>query len=482
MAHFHRLIFCALVMLGAWLPTSSHASFPATSDPTICTVAPCYQYQAVNDGTWKNTLLLAAQNSVGVKPAGCTGFSVYTARLCGAQTAAPSTYYAQPDYCGTSNLTFSCNTYTAGTRTVAPSAPVYSCPANSTLSGSSCTCNSPYSQDVTNTSCQINNCPSVGVSDGYYGNLSRSGTLYVCDIYTASGDPLSPFCVITITTEIGTKATPTSPYIYSGPAKFTRDKCTGTGTGDGSAVGVATPNGTGTTSPQTNPCPNGQPGTVNGLTVCVPFAPGVTVQTPVNSSSTKTDPSTGTTSSTTTGTTTCEAGVCTTINSTSTSVNGGTPVITTSSSQQPQSAYCTANTKEKVCGGTDPSAFGGSCTGGFTCSGDAVQCALAREVHLQDCKLNAATAESSLYDTSKLLTGDQTTALPGNSSVAISSASFDQSNGLGVTGAGLSDLNLTVWNKPITLHMSAVNPWLSNLGSLLMGVTFLLCIRIVSRG
>jgi hypothetical protein len=112
-----------------------------------------------------------------------------------------------------------------------------------------------------------------------------------------------------------------------------------------------------------------------------------------------------------------------------------------------------------------------------------VQCAIAAQTLATQCALNPpANAESQLYDSSKGVTGDQSANLAGNSSVSISPSSFNQSNALGVAAAGLSDLQVTVWNRPVTLQLSMVNPWLSHLGSLLMGVTFLLCIRIVARG
>jgi hypothetical protein len=86
-----------------------------------------------------------------------------------------------------------------------------------------------------------------------------------------------------------------------------------------------------------------------------------------------------------------------------------------------------------------------------------------------------------LYDSSKVLTGDQTGALPGNSTYAITSASFDTTELLGA-GGGMADVSISVMGKTISLPFSSVNLWLARLGVILQAVTFLLCIRIVSRG
>jgi hypothetical protein len=93
----------------------------------------------------------------------------------------------------------------------------------------------------------------------------------------------------------------------------------------------------------------------------------------------------------------------------------------------------------------------------------------------------AAGTESAAYDAAKVLTGNQTTTLPGNGTVALSSGSFSTTELLG-TATGLSDLTVTVVGRSVTLPFSSLNAWLEALGRLGQAVTFLLCLRIVSRG
>lgn len=93
------------------------------ADPASCSVAPCYVYQGRNNGVWYPSLLDAATNSVGIKPPGCTGFSVYEARLIGVKTSLPSNMHFQYDYCGSSNLTFGETVEALSRTTVAPSPP-----------------------------------------------------------------------------------------------------------------------------------------------------------------------------------------------------------------------------------------------------------------------------------------------------------------------------------------------------------------------
>lgn len=89
--------------------------------PGSCTVEPCYEYQGANNGIWYSSLSEAATNSVGVKPVGCTGYSIYPARLVSVQP--PFAYTFQWDYCGTSNPALGTGTSGVAYRTKTPDAP-----------------------------------------------------------------------------------------------------------------------------------------------------------------------------------------------------------------------------------------------------------------------------------------------------------------------------------------------------------------------
>jgi hypothetical protein len=147
----------------------------------------------------------------------------------------------------------------------------------------------------------------------------------------------------------------------------------------------------------------------------------------------------------------------------------------------PVSEFCDKNPEAKICKKEVDSKFAGACGAPPVCEGDAVACAIAAAVFSTDCIFKTPSAESALYDAKKDLTGSQVGALPGNETVSIGSGSFSQDSLIGA-GSGLSDLTLTVAGHSVTLPMSSLNIWFQRLGQILIGVTFILCARIVARG
>lgn len=145
-------------------------------------------------------------------------------------------------------------------------------------------------------------------------------------------------------------------------------------------------------TPPADTCPSGQTlGTINGEAYC--FSAEGDVQNPNASEAAPTsvvtpDPVTG---GSTTVTTWPDGSTQTVIKDASGNVTGGsaTPGVGTG----PGSGFCQQNPSHTACG-----AFtGGDCAAGFTCSGDAVQCAIMREQHIRNCRLfddrnNPATA------------------------------------------------------------------------------------------
>ena len=151
-------------------------------------------------------------------------------------------------------------------------------------------------------------------------------------------------------------------------------------------------------------------------------------------------------------------------------------------SETPVDDFCKRNPQAAMCKNQFDSTFVGACGAPPVCTGDAVMCAIAAATHKQECNWNpGASAESAVYDLAKSKTGDQTTSLPGNSTVAIGPTSFSQTELLGAA-SGMQDRNITVMGRAIVLPFSIINPWLGHLGMVLQAVTFLLCLRIVTRG
>lgn len=82
-------------------------------------------------------------------------------------------------------------------------------------------------------------------------------------------------------------------------------------------------------------------------------------------------------------TTTCTGSTCTT-DTTKTENGQTTETITGTGSKD---GICKETPSNPVCGSGTEGMFGGTCDAGFTCEGDAVQCAIARELHTRQCQL-----------------------------------------------------------------------------------------------
>ena len=188
----------------------------------------------------------------------------------------------------------------------------------------------------------------------------------------------------------------------------------------------------------------GSVGEVNGVRTCVPNQAATgdkKTETAKNSDGTTTNKETSTT---------CDKGVCTTTTVTTTKDGSGATTSTSSStSSSSQSTYCASNKSSAVCAatngdknpdgkdGTDkgdgkcegedcedkPGKFEGSCAGGFTCEGDGISCALAKEVHTRNCQLDSL-KDGPLYKAWETVKDfgnkNVTTDLPGNKRFDIS--------------------------------------------------------------
>lgn len=353
-----------------------------------------------------------------------------------------------------------------------------SCPAPAVLSGGACYCPQGVGDDGTkcNSACGKLGDAVLGSSSAnqYGGTGSYSGgTLCVssCLVY-----PGSSF-----------KA-PSGKWYANGPL-----------TNVGIACSMTPVNGGGGDVPpaaETPPvaCKIGTcPGTVNGTNVCMPCSSGATTSnsgittTVAGTSSGSTGTGSGGPGSGVPGTSTtsidsrteCSGNNCRTV--TTTNGTGPDGVTTTSVQTQdiPKDDYCVKNPRSPLC---ITSSFSGSCEGSFQCEGDAVQCALAKELHSQNCRMNKQNSQSALFDVESVRTGNQTLNLPGNATVNISSASFDSSNALNAGPSCIASKSITVMGRSVVLPFNTVCPYLEQLGSLLLAVSFLLAVRILFRG
>ena len=341
-----------------------------------------------------------------------------------------------------------------------------SCPVNSTVSGTSCACNSGFVEDATATSCVSVAVSNKAVVDG----LNLVGAPLV-----GSGGGLNT-CYAGVPVVATGSATGGSVTNYFGPFKV--------GTHDCSAAPVAT-SPVGAAACKTTE----YFGQLNGVDTCIPATtttssagsvtatpPGVTASTP---SGTASAPVIAGAPSGTVGTstvTTCVGGNCSTV--TSFTGSGGSDLGTKTESV-PQKTFCAENPTASVCvSGT----FSGSCGAPPACSGDAVMCAVAAATFATNCTLSPSpNSESAAYDAAKLVTGEVVSTLPGSVTTAFGPSSFDQTELLGAA-QGLSSFDVQVMGQTMSVDMSVLNVWLVRLGYILQALSFMLAVRIVGRG
>jgi hypothetical protein len=108
--------------------------------------------------------------------------------------------------------------------------------------------------------------------------------------------------------------------------------------------------------------------------------------------------------------------------------------------------------------------------------------AMAEETFRQNCKVNPDEASQKLGRDEAAKTGNQTTDNPNNSSVTVSSASFDSSDAIGAGAYCIGDKSVTILHWSATLPFSKVCSSLDILGLALLAVSSLLATRIVARG
>jgi len=274
------------------------------------------------------------------------------------------------------------------------------CPAHSTWNGSSCVCNGGYTESggvcIVQT-CTVGDTQQLTVFTGYDTNgdgVADSGAGNIWTTQRASGG-----CAYA--PDINTPVS--SCFAYSGaPTKL---YCTITYKGTGQvASGQAGPD----TPDPTNPCPSGMTlGTMNNIPMCLtsggpttlppaPSTTGTTTNTVTNPDSSTTTTTTVTNNnSTTTTTTNCNADktVCST--NTTTQQTGGAPG---QAGDTDQAQFCRDNPTSPMCKATPQSAWSGACST-FTCDGDAVQCAIAQEIHKRNCTLFDTTTDLSTLGT-----------------------------------------------------------------------------------
>lgn len=216
-----------------------------------------------------------------------------------------------------------------------------------------------------------------------------------------------------------------------------------------------------------------------GVITCVgALSPNNPVTITQTSSPTTTTTSSGggnTTTATQTTTTVDPKTGTVTQTTTTTPSGGGTP--TTEQTTQPKDKFCEENPDAALCkNGT----FGGTCTTGFICDGDGIQCAIARAKYRENCELfDNATPLSNLGNSLGQgvdPSGDLATFKTGT--VVNLPGVLDQTNPY--SQAGLSDLVVQIGNgHSVTIPFTNLNYYLELMGHILVALSLLAAGRIV---
>lgn len=365
------------------------------------------------------------------------------------------------------------------------------CPLNSYKSGSQCICNEGYEEKDGN-SCEKpkepDACENIAQTcSGLAGQkLSRFEVYYSGSVPSSacSNPPIegcSQGCTLHFTgIGVGYKDSD-GRSVYSSPAVI--------------APGPCIPSDVGSDGDNPDPeksCKVGEfPGTVNGTKVCLPAKSKETEH-----KTTEKENADGSKSESKT-TTTCENGVCTsTTTTTEKDASGNTTGTSSSSTTRPESDFCARNPGNPLCsdggdkgggGGSGGSgsggeggegeggsgSFGGSCSSGFECEGDAATCAIAKEQHRVNCELSDTNNPlSQLFNESK------------GTGFGVDEFDFDLSTQLNfdpVIGSGScpADVEITVFGQSITVKLSDYCPYFAILGNLLILGATIGCFRIL---
>ncbi len=386
-----------------------------------------------------------------------------------------------------------------GTSTVSftyPISNVYSCPENSTASGSQCTCNEGYEEKDGN-SCVLpeppdlceslaEKCETLNGSKKWITGLRRDVSYKPFKTCTPAGlvSGCNKGCVINSSGNGVFYKDQSGDYYFEGEGTISSETCFPTSEGNGEPP-KEEDNPLPPSEPPEKSCKSGEyEGTVSGTKVCLPAKSKETIikeETINNNDNSTTNINT---------TVKCENGKCT-ISETTTNKDssGATTGGSTKETQVSQSDFCAQNPGSSVCkspglgkeegeGDDDKkSSFSGSCSSSFSCEGDSVQCAIALEQHKTACKL---------FDESNTYFQAFKDAEASNSN-GVESSTVDLASHVSVdsvigAGACPADIEITVFNQAIPVELSKFCQYFDAMGMLIMLGACIGCLRILGSG
>jgi hypothetical protein len=348
--------------------------------------------------------------------------------------------------------------------------------------GNACVCQDPYTASSDATYCVGAPPPPPPETLCKAGNVVGDVTpqLYRLDKFS------SRFCDGTCNARFTAVFEGSAPGTYWawGPYTLTGGTCTGgteNGQGASNTIKESSPNIS--TQPTPDPSKPGYcPGTVNGTPVSVPCKTSKTeVQTDTESAA---SPASGASSSSTGKTsevkeTTCNAaGACTTtITTVSLSADGTSKTGTTKGTTDAESSdLCKANPQLAIC---QVSGFGGNCAGGFTCKGDAIQCAIAKAELETQCEFTKPTDASAIGLAAAAAASGP--AIPASSATFTLEGRIDSTPLFGGTACTVTDGSVSVGGQTLALPFSHMCESLNVLSLALRAFAFLVAGFIVFR-
>jgi hypothetical protein len=361
------------------------------------------------------------------------------------------------------------------------------CPANSTLSGSTCVCNlgfkgGGFNGASTASSCTAYTCDQKSLPS--FTSTTRPTLDFGCESSGANAGCVSRDVLDAFTTSAdGTRT-------YFGHGVLTGSACQEGGSNAGSEVAPPPQTPVAEHEPtQAEKCALGRgnpmcAAVVNGANVCVSCtsSESTTTETAATPAGAASAPQ-GVTPGTTTTTTSCTGNACSQVRTTK-DANGNTTSVTTSTGSLGQIGAGSGSGAAGG-GGEDGSAFGASCAAGaasITCEGDAVQCAIAREQYRRQCEFFEKTTDASAAATAAAAAGVGGDAdHPGRHVQNTALGTFDQTD-LIAGGGCPADRVIGTGIYAVTLPLSEICGPAAWLGNLLVALTAFSCVFIVFKG
>jgi len=371
------------------------------------------------------------------------------------------------------------------------------CPANSSKSGTQCACNEGFVENQGSTAC-VESTPcdllaemcagSQGMGTDFSLPGRKAGISFTCMAPVAIGtnNPL-PGCTKGCMAQVGGFTTSfqsdDGSWMTQGTAKYLGSTCDPSVINDLNAE--ADPEYEHEENPKTSEqpngsCPNGFPGTVNGVSVCVPpkASSGTTeLETKDNGDGTKTDSKTDVK---------CSNGKCE-VTKTSTTTNtstGGTVNSSSVTTTVDKAAFCSQNKTAGACkdekGDNEDGngSFTGNCDSGFQCKGDAITCAIAKKQHQDYCEA-LKSPEHAAYVAAKATTGKVTGDLEGNQTIDLMQRFTSGADDFIGSGSCPPDRRIALLYGELVIPYSQLCPWLAILGNILVIVSCIAGARII---